>query len=77
MTILKDAEDMAERASIVKNEEFRRHMKHVLRACDEEREELDILDEHEAQLMERITLLEDELIEIEMNLQEKLTDSVN
>ena len=40
-----------------------------MRLCeDEERGESDILDEHEAKLLELVDVLEDDLITIEMNL---------
>lgn len=75
--ILKQAEEEAELKSIALNEEFRRTMKHVLKECDAEREEIDFLDEQETALLAQLTELEDALIEIEMNLQEKLSESVN
>jgi hypothetical protein len=45
--ILKDSEHGAELESIKKVEEFKRHLKHVMRTCEDDREEIDILDEHE------------------------------
>lgn len=68
MRILKAAEEEAELKSIKLNEEFARHFKHVLKYCDDEREDLDNLDNQESDLLTEITTLEDKLIEIEMLL---------
>ena len=76
MKILKVSEEQAELESIKKVEEFKSHLKRVLKICEEEKEEIDILEEHETQLLEKVQILEDDLIEIEMNLQVNLIESM-
>jgi len=44
MKILKAAEDEAELKSIKMNEEFARHFKHVIKYCEDDKEDLDNLD---------------------------------
>jgi hypothetical protein len=84
LKILKTSEEQAEEQSIAKVEEFKSHMKKVMRVCENEKDvngETDsvniLADQQEQLLNERVLELEDELIEIEMNLQVNLNTSVS